>query len=341
MTPKVTVLMPVYNGEAYLNEAIESILSQTFEDFEFLIINDCSSDNSKEIIKAYKDKRINFVENETNIGLSSILNKGLDIAKGEYIARMDQDDISLPDRLQKQVEFMDKNPEIGICGSFIEKFGAETGIGKYPLINDLIKINLLFYSALAHPTVMFRNSLLRKYNLKYNPEYEYAEDYDLWSRCIKHFKIANLNEVLLKYRMHIKGMSLSNKKKQESLSDLVRTNQLKRLEIKPTSEDLQIHHSLICNDFKNTEEYVNKVENRLLKLIKGNNQNKIYDNKLFYEFLGKFWFETIKLQVESGFKCWLRYNKSELKNYIYDNKTTRKILIRSLIGELKKNFKKL
>ena len=116
MNPKVTVLMPVYNCEKYLRESIESILNQTFKDFEFLIINDGSSDKSAEIVESYNDNRINFVQNEKNIGLAASLNRGLDIAKGEYIARMDADDISLPERLEKQVRFMETNPQIGICG---------------------------------------------------------------------------------------------------------------------------------------------------------------------------------------------------------------------------------
>jgi len=115
--PKVTVLMPVYNGEKYLNEAIDSILGQTFKDFKFLIINDGSTDGTADILKSYKDSRIKVTNNEKNIGLTKSLNKGLKMAKSEYIARMDADDISLPTRLQKQVEFMDSHPKVGVCGT--------------------------------------------------------------------------------------------------------------------------------------------------------------------------------------------------------------------------------
>ena len=122
-TPKITVLMPVYNGEKYLKESIESILKQTFRDFEFLIINDTSTDESEKIIRSFKDSRIKLIKNEKNIGLTKSLNKGLDLAKGEYMARMDADDISLPKRLEIQVAFMDKNPKIGVIGAWAKVIG--------------------------------------------------------------------------------------------------------------------------------------------------------------------------------------------------------------------------
>ncbi|HKQ33129.1 MAG TPA: glycosyltransferase family A protein, partial [Thermodesulfobacteriota bacterium] len=118
MTPKVTVLMTVYNGEKFLNEAIDGILNQTFRDFEFLIINDGSTDGSREIIKSYKDPRINLVDNESNIGLTASLNRGLSLAGGEYIARQDADDISLPERLEKQISILERNPDIALLGSW-------------------------------------------------------------------------------------------------------------------------------------------------------------------------------------------------------------------------------
>ena len=133
MNPLVTVLMPVYNGEKYLKEAIESILNQTFKDFEFLIINDGSTDNSVKIIQSFNDLRIRLIHNESNIGLIKTLNKGLKLSNGKYIARMDCDDVSLPKRLSVQINFMEKHPEIGVCGSWVKIIGLEQKfINKYP-----------------------------------------------------------------------------------------------------------------------------------------------------------------------------------------------------------------
>lgn len=197
--PKVTVLMPVYNAEKYISEAIQSILNQTFRDFEFLIINDGSTDSSVEIIESFKDERIRLVHNEKNMNLVPTLNRGLELAQGEYVARMDADDISYPTRLEKQVEYMDKNPEIGICGTWIEFFDAGKGIQKYPVEHELIKASILFFNPMAHPTVMMRKAILNENNLRYSRNL--SEDYDLWGRASFLVKLHNLPEVLLNYRI--------------------------------------------------------------------------------------------------------------------------------------------
>lgn len=205
--PKVTVLLPVYNGEKYLKEAIESILNQTFDDFEFIIINDGSTDDTKKIIESYNDKRIRVV-NQKNKGLSLSLNIGISMSQGEYIARMDADDISEKDRLMEQVSFMDQNPEIGICGSsviLINELGDHIGYMIHPFKHNDIKAQMLFNCPLAHPTVIFRKSFLAKSGLRYNEVK--SEDYDLWVRAVDLTKIANINNYLVKYRI---GVGISN-----------------------------------------------------------------------------------------------------------------------------------
>jgi len=154
MNPEVTVLMSVYNGSKYLAEAIESILHQSYTDFEFLIINDGSTDLSEKIIKSYNDRRINYIKNNENIGLTRSLNKGLCLARGKYIARMDADDISMPDRFKEQVDFMEKNENVVACGTFIELFGIKTGKIKYPIKDKEIREKFIFNPPLAHPTAV-------------------------------------------------------------------------------------------------------------------------------------------------------------------------------------------
>ncbi|NTV50370.1 MAG: glycosyltransferase [Geobacteraceae bacterium] len=206
-TTKVTVLMPVYNGERYLREAIESILNQTFPDFEFLIINDGSTDHSVEIIASYNDPRIKLIHNEINLGLISTLNRGIDLAKGEYIARMDCDDVSLPERLEKQVTYLDENSACTVIAAnviFLDEQGISRGIWEddakthtYEEIrNFLPKANCI-----AHPSIMIREETLKKY--RYNPLQNASEDYDLWLRlCVDGVKIEKITEPLLKYRIH-------------------------------------------------------------------------------------------------------------------------------------------
>lgn len=162
-TPLVSVVMPVYNGEKYLPEAIDSILKQTFTDFELLLINDASTDNSEKIINSYNDSRIIYIKNEQNLGLIKTLNKGLDLAKGEYIARMDQDDISSHERFAKQIALFESNLEIGVCGTWFTLFreNHEDQIIEHPEYNDSIKIGLLTSCFIGHPTVMMRKKQLK------------------------------------------------------------------------------------------------------------------------------------------------------------------------------------
>ena len=202
--PKVSVLMPVYNTkEEYLREAIESILNQTFTDFEFIILNDGSTDeNVEKVIKSYDDERIKYFHKE-NTGIADTLNFGMAKAQGEYIARMDSDDISLPERFIKQVEFLDTNKNISILGCNFEIF-PEIKIVQHP--QNIKYLDLLKGCQIGHPTIMFRRSDFEKYNLAYNPKYK-CEDYELWSRAIRYLKFANLEEVLLRYRWHETNLS--------------------------------------------------------------------------------------------------------------------------------------
>lgn len=213
--PKVSVLMPVYNTEeSYLREAIESILNQTFSDFEFIILNDGSTNNAQDVILSYSDSRINYVINEKNLGLIKTLNKGFDLAKGEYIARMDSDDISLPERFQKQVNFMDENPNVHVVGTWYEWF-PKCKVQK-PATNDkAIKECLLASSnSIAHPTVMLRKSVIDNLQARYDENFAYVEDYALWLSLIDKVDFANIDEILLKYRIHPNSVCKVNKRNQ-------------------------------------------------------------------------------------------------------------------------------
>ena len=231
--PKISVLMPAYNSEKYISEAIESILNQTFTDFEFIIINDGSTDKTAEIINKYakSDNRIKFVNNTKNQGLIAVLNEGLDIATGEYIARMDSDDISLPERFAKQIEYMDKHPECGVLGTWTELFGPhikKNKIVKKPPIVKLLDF-VIRGNDVAHPTAMIRRSVLVDNNIKYNPEYKHAEDYALWGTICKYAEIHNLQEILLKYRWHDGNISVKHRKTQQACAERIRKSMLSDL----------------------------------------------------------------------------------------------------------------
>jgi glycosyltransferase involved in cell wall biosynthesis len=217
--PNLTVLMSAYNEENFIQEAINSMLSQTFTDFEFLIINDGSTDETPNILKSIQDPRITIINNAHNLGLSKSLKIGINQAKGKYIARMDADDISLPQRLEKQVEFLENNLDIGILGTYQIIFDHNNdfiNIPQAPFLDIEIRWFGLFGCSFAHPTVMIRKEILDQNKLNYDPCFNYAEDYDLWTRLLKFTRGANLSEPLLRYRLR-EGISHNRKKEQHTL----------------------------------------------------------------------------------------------------------------------------
>ena len=234
MNPTVSVVMANYNTRIeYLKEAIDSILNQTFSDFEFIIVDDCSSDDSYEFVKTYTDERIVLLRNEHNLGLTKSLNIGFSYANGKYIARMDSDDISLPERFEKQVRFMDENPDLIVSGTWFEKFGVENKIRR-PVISDfeLYRCQLVFSDTpitLCHPSAIFRKSLLDEFSIKYDESILKSQDYAMWAECSKHARIDILNEVLLRYRTHEKQISVSDCATQADYSLIVCKNQLSEL----------------------------------------------------------------------------------------------------------------
>ena len=212
---KVSVLLPVYNGGATLFQAITSILSQDMSEFELIIIDDCSSDNSASIISQYadKDSRINPIFHEVNIGLARTLNEGLNLAKSNFVARMDQDDESLPLRLRIQLDYMLRHPDFAVVGSYVYHMGAKQELDRLvelPSDAEQIKQTLLQYNCIYHPSVMMRRNKILELG-GYKAEFKNAEDYDLWLRVSEVHPLANIPEPLLRYRFSVTGMTLSRK----------------------------------------------------------------------------------------------------------------------------------
>lgn len=212
---EISVLMPVFNAEATLREAIDSILSQTFNDFEFIIIDDCSTDKSLEIIQSYKDPRIRVVRHEKNLKLIRTLNEGISLAQGRFIARMDADDVSLPQRFEQQISFLKRHPECSACGGQAIKIN-EAGKPQGPLRKPVRNLEVWSWipTPLIHPTVMIRSNVA-KANL-YDETAIHCEDYEYWLRLQKQgLKVANVSKPLLKYRMH--GLSVTGANRQIQL----------------------------------------------------------------------------------------------------------------------------
>lgn len=221
-TPLISVIIPAYNAEKYISEAITSILNQTFRYFELIAIDDCSTDNTFRIIKHFsgQDSRVVAVSNTKNLKLAKTLNLGISMARGKYIARMDADDWSFPDRLEKQFTFLEKHRNVGILGGSMvvcDQSLNPTTQRQYQLTNRSIRKRLFFYSPFSHPTIMIRKSILDKSG-NYDPDFNPAEDYELYFRIGQVSKFANLQQVLLKYRVVPHSMTTGGTKKMELMT---------------------------------------------------------------------------------------------------------------------------
>ena len=323
VTPKITVLMPAYNAEKYIGEAISSILNQTFTDFEFLIINDGSTDETEIEIRKYKDDRIKLVNNSNNLGLITALNKGLELAKGKYIARMDADDISLPERLILQFEFMENNNSVVACGAWTRMFG-----GSRPRYFNLNKNNseetqaMMFIDPpLSHPTSIIRKSALRENNIQYDTRYLHCEDYKLWFDLSKIGKLANIHKILLRYR-------LSSEQTHCVYADAVAnsTKILRREIITDYFSQTKLHEKLPAII---TREYLDYFRKNRVNLLK-NGADKETEKKL-----NSILYCLYMSIPESGFSALMKYLGSfDYLNSIFWGKNGLKVLARCL------NFKK-
>ncbi|HLP10794.1 MAG TPA: glycosyltransferase family 2 protein [Flavobacteriales bacterium] len=203
MDPKISVVMPLYNKRPYVKEAIESVLNQSFGDFELIVVDDGSTDGSQDVIKTVNDKRLFFFQNEKNLGTAGNANKCIDLSKGKYIARLDADDLMTPGRLFQQLQLMEKNSDIGISSGAVEIFGAKKEIWSMPLTHDELAANILFKPPIAQGASMIRKEMLIKNNLRYDENsLNVAEDWLMWFKCFKVTKFANVPEVLILYRQY-------------------------------------------------------------------------------------------------------------------------------------------
>ncbi len=230
--PAITVILPAYNGATYLEESVESILSQTVSDFELIAINDGSTDNTFDILQGYskKDQRVVLIDNPGNIGLIATLNRGLSLSRGRFIARQDADDVSLPHRFEQQLAYFDRNPDVGLVGSTmdaVDEAGRRLEIYRFPETDLEIRFRLLFNCSFCHTSVMVRKELLDRYGLAFDHQFKYAEDYELWVRLLSHTKAYNFPDPLVKYRVVNSGVCKSFSAEQDQVAHHISSRQLK------------------------------------------------------------------------------------------------------------------
>ena len=289
--------MPVYNNELFVNEAVESILNQTLDNYEFIIIDDGSTDTTFEIINSYKDHRIKIIRNDCNQGNYVARNKGMALSIGKYICVMDSDDLSLPDRLFKQYSFMEDNKEFGICGGFV-KIMESGEVLKPPTYYNEIKVWLLHNICLIHPSIFIRSKMVKKYELSYNEHYRYAADYDFLVKAAKIFPITCINEEILEYRRHPNQISKKNNMEQGIIADKIRINQLSFFGISATDEEKTLHLKLIKKQMLSNEKDFDKLLGWANYLIFKNFTKMYFEPILLSMFLRKLLKSILKFEIK-------------------------------------------
>lgn len=334
--PKISVIMSTYNTPSeWLYQAIDSILKQTYSDFEFLIADDCSTTDLNEVKCKIQDERVIWVKNEVNIGLTKTLNKLLTMCKGEYIARMDADDISLPERFAAQVKFMDEHPEVIVCGSYRRAFGNEEKdeIWNIPATREEQQTQLFFFNCgLTHPTAMFRKSMLDEYGITYNENYTKAQDYGIWVQCTRFAPMAMIPKVLLQYRKSDMQISTAGKSNQQLNAQKVRYDQLCALGITPTDEEMQIHEGFCQGNVGCSSEQFDGWMDKLSKACK---ETEYFNKELFLKELALRRYAATKRKYKQGKDKTFKkaYKKAFRISYAFqDWKLKWKIFIAKIIG---------
>ncbi len=333
--PCVTILMPVYNGQNFIRESIDSILNQTMQDWEFLIIDDASTDGTPVILEeyAYRDNRFTMVRNRENMGITRTLNRGLRLSRGKYVVRMDADDRSLPERIEKQVCFMDNHPEIGVSGTWIRTFGYNEGqLWRYPTQPNEIRCHLLFYSALAHPTAIMRKSFLDASGIIYSERYKTAQDYDFWLRCSEKTSLANIGEALVQLRQHPHKIGTVYSDDQTYSSTSIRREQLLKLGFDLSEPELSLHNALARKEYRCEKEYVRNVKAWLDKLHNTNKISAIYPEPEFSRMLAKKWFNVCSQATPLGLWTYRQYRSSHLVKHLNEgSRDHAEMLFRALL----------
>jgi glycosyltransferase involved in cell wall biosynthesis len=283
--PKISIIMPVYNGEKFIKKTIDSILNQSFSDYELIIVDDGSVDDSYKIIHSYHDKRIRYFKNEKNSGIVFSLNRALGIASAEYIARIDADDICLENRFKIQLDFLENNKNVGVCSGsicYIDADGNEGITVRMPTSADECKVKFLFGNPIIHPASMFRRELAVKVG-GYTEGMEPAEDYDFWLKLLEISEVQNVEEVLLKYRIHSSNYSMIKRQEYNQKFTEIFSKKSK-LQFSDIIEDkfLNFHIRLIIGTWneKSSLKEVLKLKLWRKSLVDNNNKVKAFDQKM-------------------------------------------------------------
>jgi len=308
--PKITVFMAAYNQADFIQQSINSVLTQSFSDFELIIVNDGSIDNTTTIVESFNDNRIRLVHNDGNKGLIYTRNRLLTLAQGEYIAILDGDDIAYQDRLKLQYNFLLANPEVVLCGghaAIINEHGNKTGDKLRVPVNNTIDLFMLFGNPFVNSTTMFKTSVFTELNGYQN--YTISEDFDLFIRMAEKYKVANLDETLVDYRVHSNNTSTLNTNTRLANERKIISHMQKRIGLPYDERRLNLHVELF--NWTPVKEHLNDYSFLFNEFKLANNISKRYDPKIFNQFLFNKWMDILKFdQINSLSLKW--YFKNEI-----------------------------
>ncbi|SFL47026.1 Glycosyl transferase family 2 [Desulfomicrobium norvegicum] len=315
--PKVSVLMPVYNGEKYIAQAINSVLTQSFRDFELLVFDDGSTDKSAEIIASYRDRRVRYLAHPINLGLSEARNRAIEASSGEYLAWLDSDDVSLSQRLLRQVALLDGQANLGLCGTWVRTLGLrQEQVWKYPVDPVFVRGRMLFDNPIATSAVMLRRSCLAAANLRFNTNFTLAEDYELWERISRKYEVCNISEVHTLYRIHANQITTIKSNHQLAAVWAIQTRLLQQLQVEPTAAEKALHLDIgVGWHFLADKERLEFTEAWLVKLAAANDSLQVFPKDGFRCVLAERWLLANFAALRSEQTSWRRYGKSLLSNW--------------------------
>ena len=294
MAPSVSVVLPVYNVADYVEAAINSVLKQSFIDFELLVFDDCSTDETAAKVQAISDPRMRFFQNSQNLGRAGTDNAALPYVRGSFIAKMDGDDLCHPERLARQVAYLNSHPHINMVGSWMQNFGASTYLNRYPITPEAAQILTLFTPPIGNPSVMLRTSLFREGKLRYNATLRQAEDYDFFARYLRELRIVTLPKALIQYMV---PTATSNDRaailmERANTANEVRARLLSDWGLAHTTRELHVHNTIAVLERPLGDVGLEEVEAWLCKLIQHNNEHSLFEPAALNQGLGKRWFEV-------------------------------------------------
>lgn len=331
ITPLVSVIMSTYNDETYIEEAVQSILNQTYKNIELIVVDDASTDETGHILDSFNDKRIHVFHNAINKKLAHNLNFAISNCNGKYIARMDADDVAEANRISEQVLFLECHSDVDVCGSYAQAFGNATNLMKYPVSHDEIKVALLFENALCHPAVMFRRDSM---DFRYDESFPAGQDYELWSRIVWTKQIRNIPKPLLKYRVHEGQTKHKSGSVQKKGALIAKQNMLHHL--LPTMTDRKVHIFTGITNNQKAKVELSEIEEILLNIISANLKNSVFNRDILQNYCGdvffRAWYRSIEVkgvdyQVIKKSKFFYGYKNQPLNMKIKSRlKLSRKLL---------------